>query len=247
VLAAEARLSPYHFHRIFKRVAGVTPRAYAAALRERRAREALAVKKTVTEAVYDAGFNSSGRFYENTDAMLGMTPTAWKKGGAGETIWHAVGQSSLGTVLVAATAKGIAAIVIGDDTTRLEGELKKRFPKAKHVAPPPEFKTWITEVVGFVDNPKQGLGLPLDIRGTAFQRRVWQELRKVPAGETITYGQLAARVGRPKAVRAVGTACGANAIAVAIPCHRAVGANGSLTGYRWGVERKRRLLERERN
>ena len=246
-LAMEVGLSPYHFHRVFKRVAGVTPRGYAAAVRQRRMRDALAANQPVTSAVYEAGFNSSGRFYENSNRMLGMTPTEWKRGGQGTTIWHAVGRSTLGNVLVAATDKGIAAILIGDDTKPLEVELKRRFPKADHVAPPQDFTDWIAQVVGFVDDPRQGCALPLDIRGTAFQRRVWQELCRIPAGETATYGQIARRIGKPAAVRAVGTACGANHIAVAIPCHRAVGADGGLTGYRWGIERKRRLLEREKS
>jgi AraC family transcriptional regulator of adaptative response/methylated-DNA-[protein]-cysteine methyltransferase len=176
-----------------------------------------------------------------------MTPTEWKRGGEGTTMWHAVGGSTLGKVLVAATVKGIAAILIGDDAKPLQAELKRRFPKADHVEPPKDFKDWIVQVVGFIDDPKQRCALPLDIRGTAFQRRVWQELCKIPTGETASYGEIARRIGKPAAVRAVGTACGANQIAVAIPCHRAVGADGRLTGYRWGVERKQRLLERERS
>jgi AraC family transcriptional regulator of adaptative response/methylated-DNA-[protein]-cysteine methyltransferase len=231
---------------MFKRVIGVTPGAYAAQCRQDRAQAALGTHATVTEAAYEAGFNSSGRFYESAGAMLGMTPTAWKKGGSGETMWHAIGQSNFGAVLVAATAKGICSIMIHDDARRLVSELKSRFPKANHVAPAPEFAKSVEAVVRLVDDPRRSVVLPLDIRGTAFQRRVWEELRKVPAGSTITYAELAKRVGNERAVRAVGTACGANQLAVAIPCHRAVGTDGEMHGYRWGVERKKKLLERER-
>jgi AraC family transcriptional regulator of adaptative response/methylated-DNA-[protein]-cysteine methyltransferase len=245
-LAAEAGISPHHFHRMFKRVVGVTPGAYAAQCRQGRTQAALGARATVTEAAYEAGFNSSGRFYESAGAMLGMTPTAWKKGGAGETMWHAIGESTLGKVLVAATAKGICSIMIDDNPKVLTAELKSRFPKATHVVPVPEFAQSVAAVVRLVDDPRRGLDLPLDIRGTAFQRRVWEELRKVPAGATVTYAELAKRVGAERAVRAVGTACGANHLAVAIPCHRALGTDGKLHGYRWGVERKKKLLDRER-
>ena len=246
-LAAEAGVSPHHVHRLFKRIAGVTPGAYAAQCRQGRTQAALGKRASVTEAAYEAGFNSSGRFYEAAGAMLGMTPTAWKKGGAGETMWHACGRSTLGQVLVAATAKGVCAIMLGNDAKRLQGELKSRFPKASHIVPAPEFAKAVAAVVRLVDDPACGLDLPLDIRGTAFQRRVWQELRNVPAGATVTYAELAKRIGNERAVRAVGTACGANTLAIAIPCHRAVGSDGNLTGYRWGVERKKKLLDRERH
>jgi AraC family transcriptional regulator of adaptative response/methylated-DNA-[protein]-cysteine methyltransferase len=246
-LAADAGMSPHYFHRLFKRVAGVTPGAYAAQCRQGRTQSALGACATVTEAAYEGGFNSSGRFYEAAGAMLGMTPSAWKKGGAGETMWHAFGASTLGTVLVAATEKGVCAIMIGDGERALAADLKARFPKANHVAPAPAFGASVAAVVRLVDDPRQGLALPLDIRGTAFQRRVWEELRKVPAGATVTYGELARRVGSANAVRAVGTACGANPLAVAIPCHRALGTDGKLHGYRWGLERKKKLLDRERN
>jgi AraC family transcriptional regulator of adaptative response/methylated-DNA-[protein]-cysteine methyltransferase len=246
VLAGEAGISPHHFHRMFKRVVGVTPGAYAAQCRQGRTQAALGARATVTEAAYEAGFNSSGRFYESAGAMLGMTPTAWKKGGAGETMWHAIGESTLGKVLVAATAKGICAIMIDDNARTLTAALKSRFPKADHVAAAPEFARSVAAVVRLVDDPRRGLDLPLDVRGTAFQRRVWEELRKVPAGATVTYAELAKRVGAERAVRAVGTACGANHLAVAIPCHRALGTDGKLHGYRWGLERKKKLLARER-
>ena len=247
-LAASAGLSPYHFHRTFKRITGVTPRDYAAARRDGRARDCLEQADSVTDAIYEAGFASPGRFYEAAPAMLGMTPTAFRKGGAGETMWHATAPCALGRVLVAATARGIAAILFGDGRAALEAELTERFPRAAIIEAPSDFAHQVEAVVRLVDDPANAAAdaLPLDIRGTAFQRRVWRELQKVPAGETVSYRELAQRIGAPKAVRAVGAACGANRLAVIIPCHRAVAADGNLTGYRWGIERKRRLLAREK-
>lgn len=247
-LAARAGVSPHHFHRTFKRVAGVTPGAYAAAQRQRRVQDHLSAGTGVTEALYAAGFGSSGRFYTTAPEMLGMTPSAYRNGGQGEAVWHAIGQSALGGVLVAATERGVCAIFLGDDPAALVAALRARFPNARLQDPEPAFDEWVAAVVRFVDDPgrAEGLGLPLDIRGTAFQRRVWEALREIPAGQTATYSAVAERLGSPRAIRAVGSACAANPIAVAIPCHRVVGANGDLTGYRWGVERKRRLLERER-
>lgn len=245
-LAASAGLSPFHFHRLFRRVVGVTPRAYAAAERARRVQASLQGAASVTHALYDAGFSSSSRFYEAADGMLGMLPSTYRAGGAGETIRHAFGDSSLGLVHVAATQSGICAIALGDDAQALEAELARRFPRATLVAADGDFRDWVRQVVAFVETPSDGLALPLDIRGTAFQRQVWQALRAIPPGETVSYGQLAAQLGQPRAVRAVAGACAANKVAVAVPCHRIVGATGSLTGYRWGVTRKRALLERER-
>jgi AraC family transcriptional regulator, regulatory protein of adaptative response / methylated-DNA-[protein]-cysteine methyltransferase len=247
-LAREAGMSPHHFHRIFKRVTGVTPKAYASAHRQARVQANLTAGAGVTETIYASGFNSSGRFYEAVSGMLGMTPSAYRKGGAGEEICHAIGRSSLGCVLVAATRRGVSAILIGGDPAELRADLKERFPKAKFIEPSVAFTELVAEVIRFVDDPKhaRGLALPLDIRGTTFQRRVWEELRAIPSGETVTYGEVARRIGAPHAVRAVASACGANKLAVAIPCHRVISADGSLAGYRWGVERKRRLLERER-
>lgn len=247
-LAAEAGMSPHHFHRTFKRIAGVTPKAYAAAHRQRRVQDGLSAGAAVTETIYAAGFNSSGRFYEAAPEMLGMTPSAYRKGGEGETMWHAVGRSSLGCVLVAATQRGLCAILLGDAPRTLVAELKTRFPKATLLEPKPGFADWVAKVVRFVDDPARvgEIGLPLDIRGTAFQRRVWQELRAVAAGKTASYAEIAKRIGKPRAIRAVAGACAANPLAVAVPCHRIVGSDGKLTGYRWGVERKRRLLARER-
>lgn len=245
-LAAEAGISPHHFHRTFRRVAGVTPKAYHAAHRQARVQAGLAAGAGVTEAIYDAGFNSSGRFYAAADAMLGMTASRYRAGGPGETIRHAAGRCSLGHVLVAATERGVCAILLGDDAAALQAELRGRFPKATLQDAGPDAE-WLAEVVAFVDHPgSDALALPLDIRGTVFQRRVWEVLRAIPPGETLSYAAVAARLGQPAAVRAVAGACAANALAVAVPCHRVVASTGALAGYRWGVERKRALLARER-
>jgi AraC family transcriptional regulator, regulatory protein of adaptative response / methylated-DNA-[protein]-cysteine methyltransferase len=244
-LAAGAGLSPYHFHRVFKAITGVTPKAYATETRARRAADKLRTAETVTEAIYDAGFNSSSRFYENTEARLGMTPGAVRRGGAGAVIRFAVGQASLGAVLVAATTKGVCAILLGDDPHALVRDLQDRFPRAEFEGGDPQFERMVAEVVGLVEAPAQRLDLPLDIRGTAFQQRVWAALQAIPAGKTATYTEIARAIGQPKAVRAVAQACGANPPATAIPCHRVVRADGDLSGYRWGVERKRKLIDRE--
>jgi len=244
-LAASAGMSRFHFHRVFKTVTGLTPKAYAAAHRARRVREALPQSSTVTEAIYGAGFNSSGRFYAESGEVLGMTPARFRSGGSGAAIRFAVGECSLGSILVAATDKGVCAILLGDKPEALVRELEDRFPKATLIGGDAGFEQWVAKVVGFVEAPALGLDLPLDVRGTAFQQRVWQALRKIPAGSTVSYSQIARRIGVPKAVRAVAHACATNAIAVAIPCHRVVRNDGSLSGYRWGVERKRALLERE--
>ncbi len=245
-LAAEAGLSPFHFHRLFRRIAGVTPRAYAAAHRAGRARTALAQDDSVTTALFAAGFGSSARFYAEAPALLGMTPTAYRAHGAGETIRFAVGVASLGHVLVGATDKGVCAILLGDDPAALEADLRDRFSRASVAPAPDALAARLGQVLALVDDPRGGHDLPLDVRGTAFQRRVWEALQSIPPGETVTYGALATRLGSPRAVRAVAGACAANAVAVAIPCHRVIGASGALTGYRWGVARKRELLARER-
>jgi AraC family transcriptional regulator of adaptative response/methylated-DNA-[protein]-cysteine methyltransferase len=244
-LAATVGLSPYHFHRVFKTITGVTPKAYAAETRARRAADKLRTAETITEAIYDAGFNSSSRFYENTDARLGMTPGAVRRGGAGAVIRFAVGEASLGAVLVAATDKGVCAITLGDDPEALVRDLQDRFPRAEFKGGDAEFERTIAEVVGLVEAPAQRLDLPLDIRGTAFQQKVWAALQTIPAGKTATYKEIARAIGQPTAVRAVAQACGANPLAVAIPCHRVVRSDGDLSGYRWGVERKRELIARE--
>lgn len=245
MLAEAARLSPFHFHRVFKATTGVTPRGYAAAHRVRRVRSELRRGAKVTDALYEAGFNSNGRFYAAAPDALGMTPSAYRAGGRGESIRFAIGQSSLGAILVAATKRGVCAITLGDDPQALLRDLEERFPQARLVGGDATFERRVARVVAFVEHPNVGLDLPLDVRGTAFQERVWQALRKIPAGATVSYADIARRIGAPQSVRAVAQACAANAIAVAIPCHRVVRTDGSLSGYRWGVERKRALLERE--
>lgn len=245
-LAKAADISPYHFHRLFKSITGLTPKAYGAAHRARRVRDELSDGNgSVTEAIYDAGFNSSSRFYETSNKVLGMTPSAFRAGGAEAEIKFAVAECSLGAILVAASGKGVCAILLGDDPDMLARDLQDRFPKANFIGGDAEFEALVAKVVGFVEAPAIGLDLPLDLRGTAFQERVWQALRDIPAGETASYTQIATRIGAPKAVRAVAQACAANALAVAIPCHRVVRHDGGLSGYRWGVERKRALLKRE--
>jgi AraC family transcriptional regulator of adaptative response/methylated-DNA-[protein]-cysteine methyltransferase len=244
-LASGAGLSPYHFHRVFKAITGLTPKAYASAHLTRRVRDQLSRSSTVTEAIYDAGFQSNSRFYERADEMLGMTPTSFRAGGSNAEIRFAIGECSLGSILVAKSERGVCAILLGEDPEALLHDLQDRFPKARLVGGDPGFEETVAKVVGFVEAPGVGLGLPLDVRGTAFQRRVWQALQDLPPGSTASYAEIAMRIGAPKAVRAVAAACAANTLAVAIPCHRVVRTDGALSGYRWGVERKRALLERE--
>jgi AraC family transcriptional regulator of adaptative response/methylated-DNA-[protein]-cysteine methyltransferase len=244
-LAKAAGLSPSYFHRRFKAVTGLTPKDYAAANRASKVRESLASGNSVTEAIYDAGFNSSGRFYEKSTGMLGMTPSQYRAGGANEEIRFAVGETSLGTILVASSKKGVASILLGDDPNQLVHELQDRFPKARLIGADRKYEALVAHVIGFIEAPRIGLDLPLDVRGTAFQRRVWQALQGVPIGQTVSYTEIARRIGSPRAVRAVACACAANQLAVAIPCHRVVRNNGSLSGYAWGVERKQALLTRE--
>ena len=245
VLAAVVGRSPTYFHRLFKAATGVTPKDYATAHRAAKVRQGLASGSSVTEAIYDAGFNSSGRFYEKSTGMLGMTPSQYRAGGANEEIKFAVGQTSLGAILVASSKKGVAAILIGDDPDKLVRNLQDRFRRAHLVGADRDYEALVARVVGFVEAPRIGLDLPLDIRGTAFQRRVWQVLQEIPVGATVSYAEIAQRIGAPTAVRAVAGACAANSLAVAIPCHRVVRSDGSLSGYAWGVERKRVLLDRE--
>ena len=244
-LAAATGMSRFHFHRVFKTLTGVTPKAYAAAHRAQRVRDELSRTDTVTEAIYGAGFNSNGRFYATSSEMLGMTPSNFRSGGHGASIRFAVGECSLGSILVAATDKGVCAIMLGDDPEALVRDLQDRFPKAQLLGGDEGFEQLVAKVVGFVEAPARGLDLPLDVQGTAFQQRVWQALRAIPSGTTVSYTEIAERIGAPQAVRAVAQACASNAIAVAIPCHRVVRQDGALAGYRWGVERKRALLERE--
>jgi AraC family transcriptional regulator of adaptative response/methylated-DNA-[protein]-cysteine methyltransferase len=244
-MAEFAGMSRYHFHRVFKAVTGVTPRSYVETCRAERARRELARGGTIAEAIYGSGFNSSGRFYAAAAEFLGMPPAAFRAGGQGETIRFAVGQCSLGAILVAATEKGVCCILLGDEAEPLVHDLQDRFPKAVLVGGDGEFEIWVAQVVGAVENGSHELNLPLDIRGTAFQQRVWQALREVPYGQTTTYSELAACIGAPKSTRAVSRACAANPIAVAIPCHRVIRTDGTLAGYRWGIERKETLLRRE--
>ncbi|TPN40178.1 bifunctional DNA-binding transcriptional regulator/O6-methylguanine-DNA methyltransferase Ada [Mesorhizobium sp. B2-3-3] len=244
-LAVAAGRSPGYFHRVFRAITGLTPKDYAAAHRAARVRQSLEDGVSVTTAIYDAGFNSSGRFYEKSTGMLGMTPTRYRAGGANEDIRFAVGESSLGAILVASSQKGVAAILLGDDPDALVRDLQNRFPKARLIGGDRDYEALVARVVGFVEAPRLGLHLPLDVRGTAFQQRVWRALRDIPVGGTVSYAEMAQRIGAPKATRAIAAACAANAHAMAIPCHRVIRKDGALSGYAWGAERKRALLERE--
>jgi AraC family transcriptional regulator of adaptative response/methylated-DNA-[protein]-cysteine methyltransferase len=244
-LAKIAGQSPWHFHRVFKAATGVTPKAYADAHRGKRVRDELKRSGTVTEAIYSAGFNSNGRFYAASDDLLGMTPTGFREGGAGATIRFALGECSLGAILVAATDKGICAITLGDDPQDLVRAFQDDFPNAQLVGGDADFEGVVAAAVGLVEGSQRQFKLPLDVRGTAFQQRVWQALRDIPVGKTASYREIAVRIGAPASVRAVAGACASNRIAVAIPCHRVVRTDGSLSGYRWGVERKRALLQLE--
>ncbi|MFW6049922.1 MAG: bifunctional DNA-binding transcriptional regulator/O6-methylguanine-DNA methyltransferase Ada [Myxococcota bacterium] len=244
-LASAAGMSPHHFHRVFKEVTGLTPRAYAAAHRARRVREELGVASSVTDAMYGAGFNASGRFYAMADRALGMSPSEYRAGGSNAVIRFAVGECSLGSVLVAATDRGVCAILLGDDPEALVADLEGRFPRAELVGGDRRFEETVAVVAGMVDDPGTHIDLPLDLRGSAFQARVWQALSEIPAGTTATYGEIGRRLGMAHGARAVARACAANPLAVAIPCHRVVRRDGEPGGYRWGVERKRALLRRE--
>jgi AraC family transcriptional regulator of adaptative response/methylated-DNA-[protein]-cysteine methyltransferase len=244
-LARQADWSPSHFHRVFKAITGLTPKAYATAQRAKRVRSALGTRGTVTEAIYDAGYRSNGRFYATADEVLGMTPSNYRAGGARTDIRFAVGTCSLGTILVAKSDRGICAILLGDNPEALRRDLQAQFPQATLIGGDAAFEQLVSQVVDFVEAPSLGLALPLDIRGTAFQQRVWQALRTIPPGSTASYTDIARQIGAPQSVRAVAQACGANILAVAIPCHRVVRHDGALAGYRWGVERKRTLLVRE--
>ncbi|MCK9801332.1 bifunctional DNA-binding transcriptional regulator/O6-methylguanine-DNA methyltransferase Ada [Pseudomonas sp. MAFF 302030] len=244
-LAQGAGISAFHFHRVFKAATGLTPKGYANAHRALKVRQHLHSGQSVTDALYDAGFNSNSRFYETADQVLGMKPSDYRAGGANSDIRFAVGQCSLGAILVAQSSRGVCAILLGDDPNVLVHDLQDKFPRANLQGAVPEFEQLIAHVVGFIEAPGIGLNLPLDLRGTAFQERVWQALQSIPVGTTASYAEIAQRIGAPKATRAVAQACGANCLAVAIPCHRVVRSDGQLSGYRWGVERKRQLLERE--
>lgn len=244
-LAEHVGLSPFHFHRVFKAATGLTPKAYASAHRARKMRKQLEGGGSVTDALYEAGFNSNSRFYESSNGVLGMKPGEYRAGGANTEIRFAVGQCSLGAILVAQSTRGICAILLGDDPDALVRDLQDKFAQAHFIGGDHDFEQLIAKVVGFIEAPAIGLDLPLDLQGTAFQERVWQALRSIPVGTTASYAEIAVMIGAPKSFRAVAKACGANSLAVAIPCHRVVRSDGNLSGYRWGVERKRQLLERE--
>ena len=244
-LADSTGLSIYHFHRVFKAITGLTPKQYGAAHRSQRMRSELGKGGSVTNAIYDAGYKSNGRFYAHSSEVLGMTPSSYRAGGSDTDIRFAVGECSLGSILVASTGRGVCAILMGADPDLLARDLQDRFPQANLIGGDREFEHVVSKVVGLVESPAVGLDLPLDIRGTAFQQRVWQALREIPPGATASYSDIASRIGSPKSVRAVAQACGANALAVAIPCHRVVRSDGAISGYRWGVERKQALLVRE--
>jgi AraC family transcriptional regulator of adaptative response/methylated-DNA-[protein]-cysteine methyltransferase len=245
-LAVAVKMSPGYFHRLFKTATGLTPKDYANAHRADRIKRALPKRETVTEAIYDAGFNSNGRFYAGSSKMLGMKPKEYREGGTGNTIRFAIAECSLGSILIASSEKGVCAILMGDDPEALARDLQDQFPKANLIGGDDRYEKLVAKVVGFIEAPRIGLDLPLDIRGTAFQQRVWKELQRIPAGNTVSYSEVANRIGLPSSARAVAQACGANALAVAIPCHRVVRNNGDISGYRWGVDRKRALLARER-
>jgi AraC family transcriptional regulator of adaptative response/methylated-DNA-[protein]-cysteine methyltransferase len=244
-LARASGLSRFHFHRIFKDAVGLTPKAYALAQRRMNIRRELQRSPSVTGAIYDSGFGSSARFYSDAPDALGMSPTAFRAGGKGEVLTVAFGGSELGAILVAASAKGIAAILIGDDRDRLTSDLRDIFPNAEFAKGDRTYAKTVARVIGLVEAPQPQVDLPLDIRGTAFQPRVWAALRSIPLGETATYRDLARQIGHPTAVRAVARACASNPLAIVVPCHRVVRADGNMAGYRWGVERKRLLIERE--
>jgi AraC family transcriptional regulator, regulatory protein of adaptative response / methylated-DNA-[protein]-cysteine methyltransferase len=244
-LASAAGISRYHFHRVFKQITGATPRDYARTHRLARLADRLDAGEPVTEAIYASGFGSSSRVYEAAPEALGMTPGMRRRGGSGETIHFATVETPLGWALIAATRRGICMTALAEDRDSLATALKQRFPAAAIVAADAELKDWADRIVGFITAPARTLDLPLDIRGTAFQARVWRALRKIPLGKTATYSEIAAAIGQPRAVRAVAQACAANKLALVVPCHRVVRRDGDLGGYRWGVERKRALLARE--
>jgi AraC family transcriptional regulator, regulatory protein of adaptative response / methylated-DNA-[protein]-cysteine methyltransferase len=245
-LADKFGFSTSHFQRIFNNIVGVTPKQYAMQNRLNRVRIGLQGESTsVTEVVYDAGFNSSSRFYENVNAKIGMHPSNYRKGGHGSQIRFATAPCYLGWALVAATQRGICAISFADTPIELERSLRTRFPEAVLITDDPGVSDWLSAVLAYLDVPRGALDLPLDIQGTAFQRRVWMALQEIPAGSTASYSEVSSRLGKPNAARAVAGACASNTLAVAIPCHRIVRSDGSPGGYRWGLERKRRLLARE--
>lgn len=244
-LSRQVAMSPYHFHRLFKAITGLTPRAWQQARRASKVREALTSGQEVTRALYDAGYPSGSSFYHQADAALGMTARQYRHGGERADIRYALTHCQLGALLVAESERGICAILPGDDPGTLVAELTRLFPRARLDADDSAFAQRVAQVVSWLDRPQGAFTLPLDLQGTAFQRQVWQALREIPAGSTLSYQALAARIGRPKATRAVAGACAANRLAVVVPCHRVIRQDGALSGYRWGAARKRQLLARE--
>lgn len=245
-LAGRAGYARHHFLRLFRDITGVTPRSYAESVRARRLAAALAGGARVVDAVAEAGFGSESRVYEGKGRVLGMTPGAARRGGAGEVIRVALAESALGPLMVGATEAGVCFIGFGEDGEALRGDVMARFPRARIEEAPAALADAVRQVVAYVAEPRAALELPLDLRGTAFQRRVWEALRRIPLGETRTYSGLAAEMGMPAATRAVARACAQNKVSLAVPCHRVVGKDGDLTGYRWGVARKRALLAGEK-
>jgi AraC family transcriptional regulator of adaptative response/methylated-DNA-[protein]-cysteine methyltransferase len=245
-LAQAVAVSPYHFHRMFKSVTGMTPKAWQQAWRARRLRESLAAGNAVTQAVLDAGFPSSSSYYRHADDILGMTAQAYRRGGQSSDIHYSTGECSLGRCLVAVSERGVCAVLLGDNDAQLLTELQQTLPAARYLMADAAFSQQIATVIASINQPDSTLSLPLDIRGTAFQQQVWQALLAIPAGETRSYQQVADSIGKPKAVRAVASACAANRLAIVVPCHRVVRGDGALSGYRWGVTRKAALLQREK-
>jgi len=247
-LVQTAGLSLYHFQRVFKQIVGVSPKEYAIAQRTKRIRDRLCQNqsqdRSITATIFEAGYDSSSSFYTEAENILGMTAKEYKKGAKNKEIRFTVENTNLGWVLVAATEKGICEIALGDTSEELVDNIYNQFPQAKFCGNDLIFQQWVTDAIAMIEMP-QNLNLPLDIQGTAFQQQVWQALRAIPIGSTLTYQQVATQIGNPKAIRAVASACAANKLAIAIPCHRVIASNGNLSGYRWGVERKRALLEKE--
>ncbi|WP_230413796.1 bifunctional DNA-binding transcriptional regulator/O6-methylguanine-DNA methyltransferase Ada [Undibacterium umbellatum] len=244
-LASKMAMSPHHFHRIFKELTGVTPKQYQSALQKEKVRSLLNQSASISGAIYDAGYNSASRFYEMAGAMLGMSPKAYRAGAEDLQMQYMVCESALGLLLIASTEKGICTIEFGDSASVLEQVLQQRFPKASIRAAETHFKEWVTSILAYIQQPRGLLDLPLDVQGTAFQQRVWKALQDIPPGQTASYAEIAKRIGSPSSVRAVANACASNQFAVAIPCHRVIRSDGDVTGYRWGMERKKALLKRE--
>ena len=244
-LAQQVAMSPYHLHRLFKATTGMTPKVWQQSWRARRLRDALAKGVPVTQAILNAGFPDSSSYYRKADQALGMTAKQFRKGGDNVSVRYTLADCALGRCLVAESERGICAILLGDDDATLVADLHALFPAAQDVPADANFQQRVREVIVAINSRDAPLSLPLDIRGTAFQQQVWQALRTIPCGETVSYQQLASAIGKPKAVRAVASACGANKLAIVIPCHRVIRGDGALSGYRWGIARKAQLLQRE--